>query len=264
MTITDQIITDTRININTILSMVTDTGINIDIGCGWPDSTPSLTLERIYASKLSLLFDPRTDLVPYNETAYKDKSNVQYSQSLVLPCNIEDTLIKPLGEFKNDVFVLDVDIDGYDFYLTQAILEAGIRPIFLSLEVNEKIPPPIKFSVLYNEKYNGPTGHFYGMSISKAYELVEYGYDLIQLFFASVILIRRDKNPYYTDNVAYKRFKPRTPEELYQKQYLENNLHELVDYNSDVIHWHTLTGNDLKESINDFYAEYDGKYKLYI
>lgn len=214
----------TRFNTLSLLSQIKDTGVYIDIGCEGPGSTPSMPIDMVKYSKLSLLSEPRSEY--YNETKifYKNNVNVITNDSFITPDNINKTIIEPLGTNKDNIFLIDIDIDGYDFYLAEALLKSDIKPVFLSMEINEKIPPPVKFSILYTDLYKFPDGHFYGASICKIEELCQYGYDLIQLFFNSVILVRRDKNPYYTDIIKYKNFKPRTALELYNGQYINNNL----------------------------------------
>lgn len=67
-------------------------------------------------------------------------------------------------------FVLD--IDGYDCSVAEAVLDAGYRPQLLTVEVNEKIAYPIKFSVRYSPAYAWRVGHFYGASIARWEELL--------------------------------------------------------------------------------------------
>lgn len=255
----------TRLNTLSLLSQVQDTGIYIDIGCEGPGSTPSMPIDMVKRSKLTLLSEPRSEY--YNETKifYKNNVNVIINDSFITPDNINKTIIEPLGEEKNNVFVMDIDIDGYDFYLTESILKTGIKPTFLSLEINEKIPPPIKFSILYNNLYKFPNAHFYGMSIAKAEELTQYGYDLIQLFFNSLILVKKDQNPFYKDNTLYKAFKPRTALELYNGQYINNNLYKKIEYNQDVNFWQDIKDEQhLIETINKHFYSYTGKYEIYV
>lgn len=248
-----------------LFSQIENTGVYVDVGCEGPDSTPSMPCELIKKSKLALLSEPRTDY--FNETKYfyKDFSNVVVTSEFITPDNIASTIIEPLGEEKNNVFVMDIDIDGYDFYLTESILKTNIKPTFLSLEINEKIPPPIKFSILYNNLYKFPDAHFYGMSIAKAEELTQYGYDLIQLFFNSLILVKKDQNPYYKDNALYKDFKPRTALELYNGQYINNNLYKKIEHNQDVSFWQDIKNEQqLIETINNHFYSYTGEYEIYV
>lgn len=248
-----------------LFSQIEGTGVYVDIGCEGPGSTPSMPCDTIKNSKLALLLEPRDEYFNETKIYYRDHSNIIVRDGFVTPDNISTTIIEPLGKEKDNVFVMDIDIDGYDFYLAESLLKANIKPIFLSMEINEKIPPPLKFSILYSELYKFPDGHFYGASISKIEELTQYGYDLIQLFFNSIILVRRDKNPYYADNERYKSFKPRTALELYSTQYIDNNLYKHVEHNMDVSHWQDIKDVDLLiKEINERFKHHINEYELYI
>lgn len=76
---------------------------------------------------------------------------------------------------------LSLDIDGYDYFVLEAILDR-YRPVLACVEINEKIPPPVRFTVLYRNDYPGPRGHFYGQSISQLEVLLaRHRYDIIGL-----------------------------------------------------------------------------------
>ena len=45
------------------------------------------------------------------------------------------------------------------------------RPRLICSEINEKIPPPIKFTVKYSPNHYWQGDHFYGQSISQLYKL---------------------------------------------------------------------------------------------
>lgn len=264
MSFVDHLVKEIRDNISFLTSKLADTKIYVDIGGGLPGSTPSLPLDKILNSKLSIIFEPRDDLYPFNYNTYNNLENIIFRKDYVLPDHIEKKIIKPLESYVDEVFILDIDIDGYDYFLAENILKTGIKPVFLFLEINENFPPPVKFQVNYDSSYTGPDGHFYGMSLSQANELTEYGYDLVQQFFNSIVFIRKDKNPYYQDKTSFKFFKPRTPEQLYQKQYLNLNLHKKVEYNQDVLYWHDLSGQSLLNAIHEYFKDKQGKYKLSI
>ena len=46
---------------------------------------------------------------------------------------------------------LNLDIDSYDLEVMKKILEKNFRPKVISMEINEKIPPPIYFAAKFNE-----------------------------------------------------------------------------------------------------------------
>ena len=97
-----------------------------------------------------------------------------------------DNIIQILQEegVPNDFF-LSLDIDGYDFFVLQKILSV-YRPQMIISEVNEKIPPPIKFTVNYDPDYWWDSSHFFGYSISMLENI--RGYKVESLDFNNVIM----------------------------------------------------------------------------
>ena len=118
--------------------------------------------------------------------------NKIYSNAKVTPNNIIEILkqnnIPKVFDF------LKIDIDGYDYYVIDKILE-HYSPYIICSEINEKIPPPIKFKITYEDDYKGDNTHCYGYSISCLEDILDkYGYDLVQLSYADVFLIKREFN----------------------------------------------------------------------
>jgi hypothetical protein len=86
---------------------------------------------------------------------------------------------------------LKIDIDGYDGIILKAILEEGLLPKVIQMEVNPEFPPPFEFSVLYDTRYlpqdsDGNYGGFYGASMSFCVKLArQYGYRLVSIDFVT-------------------------------------------------------------------------------
>ena len=53
------------------------------------------------------------------------------------------------------LYFLNIDIDSYDLEVLVTILENSYKPDIVSIEINEKIPPPIYFKVTYDENISG-------------------------------------------------------------------------------------------------------------
>ena len=49
---------------------------------------------------------------------------------------------------KSEVNVISVDIDGNDFYITEAILKDGFKPDCFIVEYNGKFPPPVIYNAI--------------------------------------------------------------------------------------------------------------------
>lgn len=248
--------------ISKTVSLIEDTGVYIDIGCS--GCTPSLPYSKVCSSKFALLFEPNEHDFNISRAQYRTAQNVHVYNDIISPENINEKIALPLlaSKLEDSVFIADIDIDGYDFSVAQTLIKK-IRPLFLIVEINESIPPLIKFEVLYDNKYTRTQGHFFGASICKMQELTEYGYDMVQLFFNTLIFIDKNKNPYYTDNTKYSMYKPRTANDLYKKQYIDAGLQK-IHYHKPVEHWQDIKEpKQLIDEINMYFAEHTGKYELY-
>jgi hypothetical protein len=76
--------------------------------------------------------------------------------------------------------VLSLDLDGNDYYFIRHLLHNGIRPSVFILEYNAKFPPPIKWSIAYNDKHAWDGSDYFGASLALFCELMqENGYRLV-------------------------------------------------------------------------------------
>jgi hypothetical protein len=71
---------------------------------------------------------------------------------------------------QRDPDVLSVDIDGCDYYVVRALLEAGVRPRILVVEYNSVFGPEQSATIEYQEHFDmalaHPTRLYYGVSIA--------------------------------------------------------------------------------------------------
>jgi hypothetical protein len=63
------------------------------------------------------------------------------------------------AEAPKDFSFLSLDIDGYGYFILDKIL-GEYRPALICAEINEKIPPPLEFTVLYDSDYFWDGTHF--------------------------------------------------------------------------------------------------------
>jgi hypothetical protein len=63
---------------------------------------------------------------------------------MVTPNNVVSLLLA--NDTPKEFAFLNLDLDGYDYFVLEQIL-THYRPKLICKEINEKIPPPIKFSV---------------------------------------------------------------------------------------------------------------------
>jgi hypothetical protein len=161
-----------------------------------------------------------------------------------------NNILEHLQDFNvpNDFF-LSLDIDSYDYFILEKILEK-YSPSCIITEINEKIPPPLKFTVLYNEDYKWDESHCYGYSLSMLEDLLyKYNYNIAFLHMNNAVLTPGKQEESMT--------------EVYNKGYYNNpDKYSLFhwNYNIDVIN--TLALEEQKKFLNKYFHKYSGRYLL--
>lgn len=90
-------------------------------------------------------------------------------------------------DIEQNFSVLSLDIDGNDYWVLDAILR-NFRPGLIVTEINEKIPPPIRYVVKYDPDFT-LRHHFYGYSISSLEDLcARHGYGILELEYNNAFL----------------------------------------------------------------------------
>lgn len=118
-------------------------------------------------------------------SAYKFYPNVSVCRCLVTPLNVV-SLLKSYS-IEPNFGILSLDIDCYDLAVLDAVL-SEFRPRLIVSEINEKIPPPIKFSVNFDPDA-AMQEHFYGYSLASLDDLLEkYNYVILELEYNNVFL----------------------------------------------------------------------------
>jgi len=76
--------------------------------------------------------------------------------------------------------LLSIDVDGNDFYVLQALLEAGQRPEVVIAEYNGKFPPPIRWTIPYDAAHRWDLTDYQGASLQLLVDLMrDHGYRLV-------------------------------------------------------------------------------------
>lgn len=177
---------------------------------------------------------------------------VDIAATFVTPANVVN-LLKGFNTPQSFDF-LSIDIDSFDYYVLEALLSA-FRPTVIVAEVNEVIPPPLKFSMNY-----GPgcemsfKKRFYGQSLAQLQLLCErFGYHIIHLYYMDVILI--DK--------AYAEGEPQSLESLYQTGFKDLPRPSYYqDYPFDIESVQSASPAEALEIIKHGYAEFEGQFTL--
>lgn len=146
-------------------------------------------------------------------------------------------------------FYLSLDIDSYDYFILEKILEK-YTPSCIVSEINEKIPPPLKFTILYDESYKWDESHCYGYSIGMIEDLIDkFNYKIELLHMNNIVLIPGKQEESLL--------------EVYNKGYFNNPYKYNIfpwNYNMDVLH--ILPLEKQKEFLNLYFYKFKGKYLL--
>lgn len=148
--------------------------------------------------------------------------------------------------------VLSLDIDSYDYPVLDALL-ANFRPRIVVTEINEKIPPPLRFFVKYDPDFR-LRHHFYGYSIASLADLCEkHGYTILELEYNNAFLAPREICG-----------EPRqTAEEIYRRGYLERpDRRKKFPSNHDMDALLSMSPAKALAFIDHFFAKHRGKYEL--
>lgn len=166
-----------------------------------------------------------------------------------------DNICSALVGIPANLDYLSLDIDGYDYFILEAILKGGFLPTVVCLEINPTIPPPFKFTVLYDPDYHWGVNEFYGQSLSAADELLRpHGYELYKLC---------------VDNAIFTRFP--VPElnikEEYRRGFLDNPHHDSGHFEFLKSQSRSISSGSWDEGlrfIEKMWAAYAGKFKVWL
>jgi hypothetical protein len=184
------------------------------------------------------------------QRAYRDLPGVHALQSRAAPGNIAE-LLKSLG-ITSHFGVLSLDIDGNDYWVLDAILKE-LRPALIVTEINEKIPPPLRFVVKFDPDFR-LRHHFYGYSIAALEDLCErHDYGILELEYNNAFLTPRElgQNRFVSSEAAYRMG---YLERADRKQRFAANL------NLEAVH--SRTPDDAIDFLHQFYAVEAGNYYL--
>jgi hypothetical protein len=176
--------------------------------------------------------------------------NAHASNSLASPDNICG-LLRDFAIEKN-FGVLCVDIDGNDYWVLDAIL-TKFRPGLVVTEINENIPPPLRFVVKFDPEFQ-LRYHFYGYSIAALEDLCEqHDYGILELEYNNAFLAPRE--------LGAGQF--RDAESAYREGYLDRpERKERFASNLDMELLHSLSPEEGIQFLSEFYGSDEGNYYL--
>ena len=159
-------------------------GTVVDIGAGngvrWSNS---YALVQEGWNALGIEADPhKYDLLT---KVYRRFPHAKACHQRVQPDSI--TSLLQCFDIDKDFSVLCLDIDGNDYWILDAIL-SSFRPRLIVTEINEKIPPPLRFAVKYDPAFR-LRHHFYGYSIAALEDLcARRGYGILRLEYNNAFI----------------------------------------------------------------------------
>ena len=182
--------------------------------------------------------------------AYSKFPDAHASNLLVDPNNV-GALLQDFA-IEKDFGVLCLDIDGNDYWVLDEIL-TKFRPGLVVTEINENIPPPLRFVVRFDPRFQ-LRYHFYGYSIAALEDLCdEHNYDILELEYNNAFLAPRE--------FAAARF--RDAESVYREGYRDRpQRKERFASNLDMEALHSLSAEEGIEFLRKFYAADAGNYYL--
>lgn len=182
--------------------------------------------------------------------AYRKLPNAQAAQARVDPDNLL-TLFQRYKIEKN-FGVLCLDIDGNDYWVLDAILQ-NFRPGLVVTEINENIPPPLRFVVKFDPEFQ-LRYHFYGYSIAALEDLCEkHRYGILELEYNNAFLAPSE--------LGAGQF--RDAESAYRAGYLNrHNRKDRFASNLDMEILHSLSPEEGMRYLQDFFGKDAGNYYL--
>ena len=188
---------------------------------------------------------------------YHQFTSVSLSNSIITPLNVN--LILQAYNVPKNFDLLNLDIDSYDLEIIKEMLEKNFKPKVISMEINEKIPPPIYFSAKFNKDDNWEKDdHFFGCSITAAADLLTSNdYIIDSLQYNNLIAIKKGLLNDNTQNTDIKK--------IYQDGYKNKpDRKKLFPWNKDIDCLLEMEDDEILDFLNNYFYEYKDKYTLYI
>lgn len=185
--------------------------------------------------------------------AYRMFPSVRLSRARATPQSICSLLAG--NHIPKDFDFLNLDIDSYDYYVLEALLQ-DYHPTVICAEINEVIPPPIKFAVKYDPSFGLDfKTRFFGQSLAMIAELAQkHGYKILKMHYNDVFLI----DGQYAEG--------ETPlAEIYAEGFSQLPRHSYYkNYPFDVNALQDASPEEGLAMVEKGFAQYQGKFELFL
>ena len=161
------------------LDSVNKFSVEIGAADGTENNTSWLVMMHKYNS---LLVEGNPDLVKICKLTIGSYSVGSEIRSLFVTIDNAPEVAKGLMRLDPDVFSLD--IDGNDYHIMKALMDAGMRPKIVVVEYNSAFGPVEEITIQYHDQFSFRDAHpshlYYGVSVSLWRRLfAEYGYQFV-------------------------------------------------------------------------------------
>lgn len=144
---------------------------------------------------------------------------------------------------------LSLDIDSWDYWVLKALLQ-HYRPWLICTEINETIPPPLRFTQTAEAEPHAPS-HFFGYSLALLADLAQaHSYDLVGLDFNNAFLVAREVNHFWPVLNA-------------EEAYLNYRQNPRPEYNADMEPLLSLEKNSAQAFVQRHFEAFTGQYWLF-
>lgn len=222
---------------------------NIIVEIGSSDNSYYLN-EPLSSRFTGLLVDgSEQKLSVYKSQAYSRVHHFKTACRMINPDNVCSILEE--NNIPKDFYMLNLDIDGIDFFTLLSILKK-YRPKVIVTEYNEKIPYPFKYCIKNDPNYRWGWNHNYGYSVACIKDvMLNFGYRIDSLNVNNIYLSRIDDNELPNVEDVKKWYKIGY---LDKKQWVDDNYQP---WNKDVLHFHACKTNEEMETAFRDYFRYN-------
>lgn len=166
---------------------------------------------------------------------------------MITPENVCSILSE--NNIPEDFYMLNLDIDGLDFFTLISILKK-YKPKVIITEFNEKIPYPFKYSIKNDSNFTWGWCHNYGYSVACIKDvMINFGYSIDSLNVNNIYLSRIDDGSLPNIDDVGKLYKSGY---IDKKSWVDDNYQP---WNKDVNHFHLCeTEEEMEESFREYFT----------